>query len=59
VVEVDLSDPAGQVMRVLAAIGDYQELVDRNYDALMELGTWDARIPDLMDACRQAVMSCE
>ena len=52
VVAWDESDPAGQVDAILAHAADYQELVDRNYRRLLNVGTWSARVTTLLDLLR-------
>jgi hypothetical protein len=49
VIAWDQSDPAGQLDTVLADPARYQELVDRNYRRLLEVGTWSARVTTLLD----------
>ena len=44
VVEVDWSDPKTQLMHLLAHIEDYQELVDRNYEAALKNASWEERL---------------
>ena len=39
-----MSDPAGQLLDILGTIEDYQELVEKNYRKVLEVGSWDARI---------------
>lgn len=47
-IDVDDADPAGQVDRLLATIGEYRPLVERNAARLGEIGTWHTRIGDLL-----------
>ncbi len=49
VVEADLHAPAEQLAEQLANIGDYQVLVDRNHERLLEVGTWDVRARQMLD----------
>jgi hypothetical protein len=44
VIEADLEAPLDQLLAVLANIEKYQELVERNYQRLLEVGTWKARV---------------
>lgn len=44
VVAADARDPAAQAREILACIGDFQALVDRNFRRLFEVGTWDVRV---------------
>lgn len=50
VIEASDEEPAEQLVALLNRIDDYQELVDRNYQRLLEVGTWDARVPELLSA---------
>lgn len=52
-IQADLSDPAGQVDDILQNIGDYQELADRNYQRLLEVGTWTYRVGQMLDVLRE------
>ncbi|HEY7120236.1 MAG TPA: glycosyltransferase [Tepidisphaeraceae bacterium] len=49
VITADMNDPAGQIDRILDRIGDYQELVDRNYAQVLRAGVWDVRLGQLLD----------
>lgn len=44
VVEADMDNPAGQLARILANISDYQQMVDKNYEAARRLSSWDVRM---------------
>jgi hypothetical protein len=44
VIEVDMSDPAGQLLDILRNIEDYQELVEKNHRKMLKVGSWDARV---------------
>jgi hypothetical protein len=48
VVQVDHGRPASQLLEILADIRGYQDLVDRNRERLMEVGTWDARVGEIV-----------
>lgn len=50
VIEVDWSDPAGQVRHVLAHRDSFQAMVDRNMKRTYEIGGWDSRAHDIVDA---------
>lgn len=43
VIEADLTDPAGQLEEILHSPEKYEELINRNYQRLLEVGTWAAR----------------
>ena len=47
------SDAATQVLDVLARIEEYQSLVDRNYQRLLEVGTWDARVRQIVSILQE------
>ena len=48
VIEVDVHDPYGQLDEILQNLTEYQELVDRNYRRLMEVGTWKVRAASML-----------
>ena len=54
VIEVDRTDYSGQLLSVLADIEqeEYQELVDRNYQQMLKVGSWDARVQDMLALLR-------
>jgi hypothetical protein len=49
VIEADRRDPCGQLDEILQNPGKYQELVDRNYQRLLEVGTWQARAAAMLE----------
>jgi hypothetical protein len=52
VLEADMTSAesaAGQIEEILANVDRHQELVDRNYRAVLERGVWDVRIRQLLD----------
>ncbi|MEA2707753.1 MAG: hypothetical protein QOF78_354 [Phycisphaerales bacterium] len=49
VVEADMNDAAGQIEAILRDPGAYASLVERNYQRLMEIGTWDARVRTMLE----------
>jgi len=49
VIEVDHADSAQQLLDILNTINDYQGLVDRNYQRVREVGSWDARVETMLD----------
>ena len=52
-IEADLSDPAGQLDAILSDVAAHQPLVDRNYNRLLEVGTWDVRVDQLLSLLRE------
>lgn len=48
VVEVDWQNPSEQIVKILANIEIYQELVDRNYKRMLEVGSWDTRVSAML-----------
>jgi hypothetical protein len=48
VVAVDWDDPAGQLLDILSAPDRYASSVARNYARVLQIGTWQARIPQLL-----------
>ena len=49
VIEADLKRPAEQLNDILQNINDYQDFVDRNYDRLLKVGTWDVRAKQILE----------
>jgi len=49
VIEGDQHDPYGQIEEILRAPGQYQGLVSRNYQRLLEVGTWRRRAHDMLE----------
>ncbi|WP_339136382.1 MAG: hypothetical protein WGN25_00645 [Candidatus Electrothrix sp. GW3-4] len=50
VIEIDSADYSGQLLNILADIeqGKYQDLVDKNYQQMFKIGSWDARVQDML-----------
>jgi hypothetical protein len=48
VIEADLDNAAAQIENLLANMGSYQEMVDRNYQAVLQNGVWDVRVKQLL-----------
>lgn len=53
VIEVERTDYAGQMLNILSSIEKYQDLVDRNHQRMLEVGTWDARVQEMLPLLRQ------
>jgi hypothetical protein len=49
VIEVEDGHEFEQIQSLLNNLGSYQGLVDRNYDRLLEVGTWDSRVSTIID----------
>jgi hypothetical protein len=49
VIEADRRDPYGQLDEILQNSGKYSELVDRNYQRLLEVGTWRVRAAAMLE----------
>ncbi len=49
VIEMDLEHPTEQIIDVVAHIGDYQELVDRNRRIVLRKGDWGLRMKEVMN----------
>ena len=47
VIEMDLEHPKEQILGIVAHIGDYQELADRNRKVALEMGNWEQRMNDV------------
>jgi hypothetical protein len=54
VVEAAPENPLEQLLEIRADLQKYQELVERNYQRLLEVGTWQARVRTLCAALEQA-----
>jgi len=48
VVEVDFDNPADQLLDILSNIRMHQDTVERNYQRLVEVGTWGSRVDALI-----------
>jgi hypothetical protein len=53
VVETDANDPYGQLDAILREPERYGDLVRRNHERLMQVGTWDARVGTLLTLLRE------
>ncbi|MCI5222495.1 MAG: glycosyltransferase family 1 protein [Candidatus Electrothrix sp. AR4] len=53
VIEADAVDYGGQLLGLLENIGKYQELLERNYLRMLEVGTWDARVQTILSLLRE------
>jgi len=54
VIEVERDAPLEQLLNILAQIQTYQEQVERNYQRLLEVGTWQVRVRTLLTALEEA-----
>ncbi len=52
VIEADMTDPAGQLEAILRDVDAHAALAARNRARVMEVGTWDARVRELLDVLR-------
>jgi hypothetical protein len=52
VLNIPLDIASNQIIDIIGRIGEYQELVDRNYHRLLEVGTWKNRV----DAIKQELL---
>jgi hypothetical protein len=43
IIPADLENAGQQIVEIVRRIGNYQELVDRNFEVMRTRGTWDAR----------------
>jgi len=48
VVEIEAGHEAEQILSILKDPGGYQGLVDRNYEVLLERGTWNSRVEEIL-----------
>lgn len=49
VVEVDWSDPAAQILAIVADLGKYEPLVNRNVATVRRVGDWEQRAPEILE----------
>ena len=49
VVEMDPEQPAQQILKLLSEIDTYQPLVRKNHHRMREVGTWDSRVPQILE----------
>jgi len=47
-IEVDLNHAPDQLEDIISNPAKYQPMVDRNYDRLLEVGTWDVRVRQML-----------
>src|SRR5262249_25520509 len=52
IVEIDWSDPAGQLCHLLENFGDYTPLIEKNYSTVLEFHTWEKRWQSMADVLR-------
>jgi hypothetical protein len=53
VIEVDESDYGRQLLEILSDIGRYQEMVNTNYQRMLEVGSWDVRVQTMLPLLQQ------
>ncbi len=53
VIEIKESGEGEQLLRLLSNIGRYQDLVEKNYQRMCEVGTWDARVRTMLPLLKQ------
>lgn len=58
VVEVNLEEPDEQLQYILHHIEDYQELVDKNRETALRLGSWNLRMKEVMKFLRECGYEC-
>jgi hypothetical protein len=52
VIEADLDNPAAQILEIVADLGRFQPHVERNYQRLLEVGTWQVRASEVLAMVR-------
>jgi hypothetical protein len=52
-IPIDMQRPASQIEDLIVNIGNYQELVDHNYQNLAKCGTWDARVQEMFQNLKE------
>lgn len=58
VIEVQEGHESEQILSLLNNMDSFRELVDKNYDRLMEVGTWNSRVTTIIDTlCDFPVLS--
>lgn len=58
VIEVNLDNPNEQLQYILHHIEDYQELVDKNRETALLLGSWELRMKEVMKFLRECGYEC-
>ncbi|WP_299416255.1 hypothetical protein [Acaryochloris sp. IP29b_bin.148] len=58
VIEVDMKNPFQQLLGILNTINSYQDLVNSNYERLLEIGTWEVRIQEMVDILTNELTYC-
>ncbi len=48
VIEVDMDNPANQLLSILKKVDSHQGLVDKNYKRMLEVGSWDTRVETML-----------
>jgi hypothetical protein len=54
VIQAESAQLEPQLHELVRNIGDYQKMVDRNYERLLEVGTWDVRAKAMVEAIDRA-----
>ena len=52
VIEVQWGSEFGQIEQLLNNLGSFEDLVERNYLRLLEVGTWTSRVAKILDTLR-------
>lgn len=52
-IEVDDNDFSGQILMLLSEIDNYQELIEKNYNRMLEVGTWNSRVETMLPLLTQ------
>ncbi len=59
VIEAEESNPGGQLLALLSAIEEYQDLVDKNHLRMLEVGSWDAQVQSMLSQLQERGYSIE
>ncbi len=53
VIEIESGNETEQIDSILANISEYEYMVEQNYDRLLEVGTWEARVQTILQNVQQ------
>src|SRR5262249_21190109 len=53
VIEAEADREAEQIESILSNLNSYEDLLERNYQRLLEVGTWRSRVPVIVEAAER------
>jgi len=57
IIEIDTQKPSSQILEILTEIDKYQEFVDSNRARLLQVGTWDVRVSEMLETIQSRLAS--